>query len=298
MPPAEPTPADVAAVSTAMGGQPAPQPTQPEPQPTPQPAQPTQPAPQQQPSQPTSQPSPTSQPLDPFAAFAAPTPQTEPTPTPQPQPPAEPSQPAPEPQAAPQQPEPAEPPQPEAQPERYQSFEEYMKSVGGDAPAPTSELDPSKINPDDPEAIKGFFDEVVNTAVQRATQVAQRQTALQAREKSLWDASFEKYPSLKSNKNLRDMVHSIRMGYFQRNIAITPTQAADKLLESLGQQYRQGVADNQVHTTIEQVQPTGGGTGQPVTTTADAQQAMIAVQEGGEEALTQLLDQEIRAGRL
>lgn len=314
MPPAtEPSSQDIEAVANAIGEQPTvqPAPQQPEPQqpqqPAAQPQQPTQQQPAQQPAQQPQQPAqPTNQPLDPFAAFAAQPPaqpaqptqpepqqpqpsQPEPTPTPQPQQPAEPSQAAPEPQA---------PAEPQTQPEQYQSYEEYIKSVIGDTGNEPESPDPSKISPDDPEAIKQFFDDLVNTAVTKATQETAKKAAIQSHERQLWDGAFDKYPSLKSNKNLRDMVHSIRMGHFQRGQAITPTQAADKLLESLGQQYKQGVADSQVQTTIEQVQPQGGGTGNPVATTLDKNDALLAVQDGGEQALTEILDQEIKAGRL
>jgi len=309
MPPSTPSAADVALVEAAMGGnQPPAAPAQPAPQePTPtQPQAQPQAQPQMQPAPVTPQPAPTSQPQDPFSAFIQPqpteptapqTPQpTEPSPTPQPPTtPTEPTQPAPSEPPAPAEPIANQSPEGE---EQVQSYEEYIDSITkgiGEAPA---QPDPSKINPDDPEAIKQFFDEIVNTAVTKAQQATARQAAIQNSERILWDGAFEKYGSLKNNKPLRDMVHSIRMGYFQRGVALTPVQAADKLLDSLGQQYKQGVADNQVNTTIENVQPTGGGTGQAVPTSLDKDDDLLAIQTGGEAALAEMLDRDIKAGRL
>lgn len=281
----EPTSNDVSQVQSMIDANPAP----PAPTPQSQPPAPTpQPAPTSQPAQPAADPfAALSQPAEPVAPAPAPTQPTEPTPTPQPSQPVEPSQPTPSPAPAPQAP---------AAPD-YQSFDDYMKDTLkgiGEAPAMP---DAQKINPEDPEGIKKFFDELVNTAVVRAKQDLAKSQAIQNTERRLWDAAFDKYGSLRGNQKARDLVHNIRMGYFQKGVAITPIQAADILLESMGQQYRQGVADNQVHTTIEQVQPNAGG-GTNIPTTLDKQDALVAVQTGGEQALAEILDQEIKAGRL
>jgi len=297
----EPTPQDLAMVNAALGTTPQPAPQAP----APVAPEPQAPAPQMQPEPVTPQPSPTSQPLDPFAAFATqptepvapqPTQPTEPTPNPQPQQPVEPSQPAPVQPPAPQ--APAIPDQSAQGAPQYQTYEEYMAAVTdglGDTPAMP---DPAKIDPENPEAIKTFFDELINTAVQRAEQSVGRKQAVQDQERKLWDASFEKYGTLRTNKGLRDMVHNIRMGHFHRGIAITPLQAADKLIESLGHERRAGAADSAVITTIENVQPAGGGTGQPVPTTLDKDSTLLAVQTGGEAALAEVLDARIKAGQL
>jgi len=294
----EPSPNDVAAVASMLGEQPAPQ-QQPAPV-TPQPAPSQQPTPQVQQPQPT-QPTQPTEPSDPFASLfptepAAPAPQqpTQPTgPTPQPQQPVEP-QPAPQVQPAPQPAPQAPAPQPQ---EEFMSLDDYMKSVtGGLGEAPTLP-DASKIDPNDEAGIKSFFDDLVNTAVARAEQSVARKNAIQTSERQLWDAAFDKYGSLRTNKPLRDMVHSIRMGEFQKGIAITPTQAADILLTALKAQYNQGIADNQVVTTIENVQPTGGG-GQPVQTTTDMDNVYKNIQTGGEQALAAYLDGQVKAGNI
>lgn len=289
----EPQPADVSAVQAHLDGVPAPAaPAAPEPAPVQQ----------MQPAPVTPQPAPTSQPLDPFSALATPpaevpapqAPQpTETLPTPQPGMPTEPTQPAPQAPADPQIPTQSAQGEPQ-----YQTFDEYMASVVGDVGEAPVAPDPSQINPEDPAAIKEFFDNLVNTAVTKAGQEVAKKQAVQASERNLWDGAFDKYGSLRTNKKARDLVHSIRMGYFQRGQAITPTQAADILLDSMGQQYKQGVADSAVVTTIEGVQPQGGGTGQPIPTSLDKDQELIAVQTGGEAALADILDAKIKAGQL
>lgn len=271
MNPAEPSQADIAAVSQAIN-QPA-QVQQPTAEPVIPQVTPQEPAPQEAPQEPPVQTP--QEPSDPFAQFAQP--QEQPT---------EPIQ-------------PAEPAQPQEQPKNdYQSYEDYMNEVLKDVPQIQDTPDPNSVSPDDPESLKKFFDDLVNTAVQKASAEVARKSAVQAKERALWDEAFDKYGSIKTNKNLRDMVHNIRIGYFNRGIAITPKQAADKLLESLGNQYKQGVADNQVVTTIENVQPNTGGSVNEVPTTADRDKMLESLQTGGEAALAAMLDAKIKAGNL
>lgn len=295
----EPTAQDVNAVSAMLGEQPAPQAPAPQPQaPAPQP-EPT-PAPQapaqQQPAQPTPQAAPTAQPLDPFSAFAQPQPQ--PAPQQEPIQPAQPTEPTPQPQQ-PVEPQPTPPVQPAPQPqgEQFQSFDDYMASVTEGIGEPVQTPDPSKIDPNDEAGISKFFDDLVETAVKKAEQNIRKDNAIQNSERQLWEGAFSKYESLRGNKQLRDLVHSIRMGEMQRGIAITPTQAADRLLATMQSQYNQGVADNQVVTTIQQVQPNGGGSA-PVQTTQTTENVLTAIQHGGEEALAAYLDGEVKAGRI
>lgn len=277
----EPSPTDVAAVSAMLNGQPAPVEA-----PAPTPVAPTPVTPVAEPAPIATQPSPTTQPTDPFASLFA----------------SEPAAPVTEPVPAPvETPAPVEPVAPVVAPveqpiETYQTYDEYMAEVLG-TPEVIAQPDPETIDPNDPAAIKGFFDDLVNTAVKRAQAETSRATAIQTAEKHQWDTAFEKYGSLRTNRDLRDMVHSIRMANFQKGIAMTPTQAADKLLASLGQQYKQGAADAAVITTYEQVQPNGGGTGAPVETSLDKDTTLTAIQDGGETKLAAILDAEIKAGR-
>lgn len=309
-PSGEPSAQDVSQVASLLDNQPAP--AAPAPQPTQQPAQqPTQPAsqPQQQPAAPTQQPAPTQQQGDPFATLFTSEQPSEPTAPTQAQPPAQPTEPTSQQQQPAAQPQPgqtvqpAEPAQPAAQPaaqeqpQPQESFDDYMARIlDGVEPAPEMP-DPTKINPESEEDIGNFFKDLMTTAEQRFEANYNRKQAIQNSERQLWDSAFDKYGSLRSNKELRDMVHAVRMSDFNKGIATTPTQAADKLLGALQQKYQQGVVDNQVQTTIEQVQPQGGG-GQTVPTTLGQQNVLESVQTGGEVALTDYLNKEIQAGRL
>lgn len=288
-PNSQPTPQDVASVAAHLGEQPAPAPAE-------------QPAPQMQPAPVTPQAAPTQEPSDPFATLFASepapaepaTPATPPTPT-APTEPAQPTQPT-EPVTQPtEQPAPQAPAQEE---ETYETYDEYMARVNSNIPEAPALPDAEKVDATDPAAIKGFFDDLVNTAVAQAEAKITRRDALQRSEKQLWDSAMDKYGSLRTNKPLRDMVHSIRVGYMQRGTAITPTQAAERLLESLGNERREGAAGAAVVTSYEAVQPNGGGGGANLPTTADTANVLEQVQTGGEAALADILDREIKAGRL
>lgn len=331
-PNSEPSQTDVSAVAQAMGipdtvqQTPAPQPQA---QPQAQPQQPTEPVAQpvaqpqaqpaqQQPQAPTPQPAPSQQQGDPFTQLfpdvpTEPTAQQQPQPTQQPsEPTAQPQQPVqPQPQA---QPQPGQVVQPQAQPQTIpgqsapgtpqtnqpapvQSFDDYMNSILGDLPEAPAMPDPSKVNPEDEASIGQFFTDLMTTAEKRMEANFTRKQAIQNSERQLWDGAFEKYGSLRENKPLRDMVHAIRRADFDKGIATTPTQAADRLLDALKAQYNRGAADSQVITTIEQVQPQGGG-GTEIPTTLNTTNVLESVQTGGEVALTDFLNKEIQAGRL
>lgn len=260
-PSTEPTASDLSAVEAFLGGSQASQPA-PQPAPVPEPAPAPQPAPQPeqpvQPTQPAAQPTP--EPVAPVGTTV----------------------------------EPAAPAQPA---ETYQTYDEYMKSILGDIePAPAAP-DPTKIDPNSDEAIGNFFNELMETAVKRFEESQNRKQAIQNSERTLWDQAFQEYGVLRDNKQLRDIVHSIRMAEFNRGVAMTPKQAASRLFGILNDKYKQGIADNQVHTEIETVQPTAGGTSQ-VPTSLDTQRTLESLQHGGEDALAQFLDQEIKAGKI
>lgn len=282
----EPTASDIAAVQATLpaaepvAAPPTPAPVAPTPDPTPQPAPVATPAPA------------ATEPVDPFASLftaepTTPTAQpTEPSQTPQPSQPVEPT---------PQPVVPSTAPLPKA--EEFQSYDAYMGSILAGVPKAPDAPDPSKINADSPEEIKAFFDNMFSAAEQRIEAKIERKNAIQTAEKKVWEEAFVTYPTLRTNQGVRDMVHNIRMGFFQRGVAITPSQAAKKLVDSLSDSYKKGIADNSVISTIESVQPQGG-TSTPVATSLDKEQVMTSVQTGGEGALAQILDAEIKAGRM
>lgn len=272
----EPSQADVAAVSQAMGEQPTTQPQQP----AQQPSQPTQPTQQTEtPAQPA-QPTVPTEPVDPFASiFAQPTEVAQPIQPTEPTAPAQPATPA------------------ETQQPQYDDYNAYIDKIMQGLPQPAEQPDPEKVDANNPEDIKSFFDDLVNTAVSRAEANLARKEAIHNSERKLWDEAFNNYGTLRTNKAARDTVHAIRMAHFNKGVAITPTQAAKLFVDSLGDQYRKGIADNQVVTTIEQVQPNGGGANSVETSLGQADN-LRRVQTGGEQALTDILDAQIRAGKL
>lgn len=250
-------------------------------------------------------------PADPFATFGqAPTPA--PAPEPQPfvpptgdpnpvEPAPQPTEPAPQPTAptepaAPATPAaPAEPVQPAAP--QQESYEEYMARVLADIPQAAEPPKLETVNQEDPAAVEQFFADLVASAVQQAEANVEKKYAVREAETRGWNEAFDAYPSLRQNHALRETIHNIRMGSFSRGIAMTPKQAAEHLLATSHADYQRGIADNQVHTKIENVQPTNGSSVEvPQVTTTDDQ--LRAIQTGGEAALAAILDAEVKAGRL
>lgn len=271
MPP-EPTPAEVAAVNAHLGETPAAPVVE---QPTPAVAQP---APVETPA-----PAPTG---DPFESFAQPAPAA----------PVEPVAPV-TPQPAPVEPvvQPAVAPAPagvvtEGQ---YQSFDEYLDSITAGIPEPPATPKMESVDPNDPAQIQTFFDGLVKTAVDQATAEVARKTAVQTAESRAWEQAFTKFPSLKTNQAVRDMVHNIRMGSFRRGVAMTPTQAAMELLKITDTRYRAGVADNKVVTTTIDAQHVGGGSVEVIPQTSPSSLAAAAAE--GEDALRVALEAKLNA---
>ncbi len=277
----EPTQADVAAVNAHLGGEQAPaQPTQPAAQPQPivepsaQPA--TQPT-EQAPAQPTSN--------DPFESFVPQAPADQPVEATAP--------------VAPQQ-QPAQAPV-QAQPQEFQTFDEYMDSVLAGIPQTPSTAQPKleELDQDDPMAIQKFFADWGKSIREETILEVQRQNRLQQSEERGWNEAFEAFPSLRKNASLRDMVHNLRMGAFQQGKAMSPKQAAEKLVKELNLQYRQGAADTKVVTTIQDTQPTGGGSVEVIPQGAPGSSGSLAdAASKGEEALTAALDAMVRSGKL
>lgn len=152
--------------------------------------------------------------------------------------------------------------------------------------APTAE----QLESDD-QALTKFFGELVDTAVQKALNEGQKQTTIREAEQRAWNDVFGKYPEIKDSKGLRDTIHNIRVGAYQRGQALSPLQVADQLIGDLHEQYKKGVNDTNVTTTIRDSQPLGGGTQAPT-----AQPVNYArLHDGGEAAaideLTKLMSQ-------
>lgn len=64
----------------------------------------------------------------------------------------------------------------------------------------------------DPNALAGAINQQMATIEERATLKAQQAYQEQRAEEKSWDKAYEKYPELKTNKDLRDLVHRARIG--------------------------------------------------------------------------------------
>lgn len=259
-PTATPAPAPVVTPAIAPEGialSPAPAPAPVEPAPVPQPA-----------------------PVEP-----SPAPAPEPTPAPAPVP----TDPTPAP--APTDPTPA--PAPDPTPTDTLTYDQYLESLTKDI-KPVELPKPSDVNADDPEGLVKFFEDYGNKIIERAQQESQKQAVIREAEGLAWNDVFTKYPEIKDNASLRDTIHNIRMGAFSRGQSLSPLQVADGLIASLHAEYKKGINDNQVTTTIQASQPLGGG-GQPAPEPAVNYEALHT---GGTAEAVNQLEALIRAGKI
>lgn len=301
----QPTNDDVQQVAAYMG-----QPIAPAPQPVAQPAPAPEPFHQPQPvqSQPIEPAAPVAQPqqpaADPFATFnQQPQPQVQSQPgfqyqTPAPQQAVEVAQPQQQLQPQPETgaPAPAQQPQPAPTPTQ-QSYEEYVNSIMSTIPEPTPVPKLEDVDTNSLEDVENYFANLKKSIVEEVDISNRRKEAVIRVEQAGWEEAISQYPSLRSNKGLRETIQAIRIGKQNQNVFLSPLQAAQELLNTMGQNYQQGIVDNQVHTTIESVQPMGGGS-QAVAPIANKDEENRAVEVGGEIALQQILANRINNGLL
>lgn len=236
--------------------------------------------------EPTSTPS--AAPAAPIEPVAAPQPAQAPEPqAPAPQAPA----PAPQPEAQPA-PQPEAPVAPAAAPE-YASLDEYMASLGYQQPE-ASEFqmpDLNGIDPNDPEGITNFFSSYAQSIRQAAIDDALNQFRSESRvaqaEQTNWNKAMDKYSDLRTNQQLRDSVQAVREFNFQRGIGMTPEQAADVIFAGRTGEYQRGIADNQVTTTIQDVQPNNGNSVQVIPENTATETLVNSLGTSGEEAALQ-----------
>lgn len=194
-----------------------------------------------------------------------------------------------------QQPQVQEATQPQPQTPHYQSYDEYMSGLLGEQ----EEVQIPKVtdiqNPDDPESINNFFGDAFDKISQKVMQQVQQQMTIRNSEQRLWNEAMDEYPSLK-NPQVRNIVHAVRMQALQNGTMMTPSQAAESIINIAGNQYRQGIADSQVQTTYTQVQPTTNGASQPVQQKPSAADQARMIEQGGADALAQILQQRIDEG--
>jgi len=103
----------------------------------------------------------------------------------------------------------------------------------------------------DPNALAGSINQSIVAAEERATLRAQQAYQEQRAEEKNWDKAYEKYPELKSNKELRDLVHRARLGEVTDMLSRTqdpssvklptPGQIADKFFKYANTQKAEGM---------------------------------------------------------
>ena len=170
---------------------------------------------------------------------------------------------------------------------------ETTPAPANETPAPTLEVAPAEappveeepeeymppaqqVSPIDPKAFadeNGYVDvnkltEAINQAItgvqQTASATAQREMAAQRAEERLWNATFDKYPDLKTDRSLRDFVQQARVGKATEAYRIagndparmaqikipTPLQMASELFKRIGQAKTEGVQSATETTTV------------------------------------------------
>lgn len=199
------------------------------------------------------------------------------------------------PQATPTPSEPAQP-QPTA-PEQIETYEQKVERALASLPPVPEAPKLSSVNADSPEEVETFFKNWAESIKAEVRQEGDRARVFQNMEAEAWQEAFNKYPTLKSDRSLRDTVHALRVGNHSSGVYQTPLQAAESLLTSLNKRYKEGVTDSNVISTIESSQPTGGASNQP-TPVSGGIQDLLSVQDGGATALTSILTNRINNGQL
>lgn len=92
----------------------------------------------------------------------------------------------------------------------------------------------------DPNALLQQIELQNRAAVEQAVAITRAEMQQQAREEKLWNKAVDKYPDLKSNRELRDLVHKSRVGSIIEGKNPTPLEVADTLFKHLGQQEIKG----------------------------------------------------------
>lgn len=72
---------------------------------------------------------------------------------------------------------------------------------------------------------------VSQQVLQQSSQQTSQQLLAMRQEERAWQKAETKYPELKNNKELRDLVHNTRINYLDKGSRMSPSQAADKLFK-------------------------------------------------------------------
>lgn len=103
----------------------------------------------------------------------------------------------------------------------------------------------------DPNVLATAINQQMASIEQRATAKAQQVYQEQRNEERSWEKAYEKHPELKSNKELRDLVHRARLGEVAdllsksqdpRSVKLpTPGQVADKFFKNITSAKQEGM---------------------------------------------------------
>lgn len=107
--------------------------------------------------------------------------------------------------------------------------------------------------PRDPENPEYVDPQAYAQALQQQAREAARQEFMeQRREEKLWEKAQEAYPELKTNKELRDLVHNSRMGEFVVGKNPSPKQVADRLFKYLNVAKADGAKQAQSNVVVQE----------------------------------------------
>lgn len=131
---------------------------------------------------------------------------------------------------------------------------------------PTPPIDFSQLPADengllDPNALASMINKSIIQAEQNAVTRAQQAYAEQEQEKKLWSKAYDKYPELKSDKELQSLVHQARIGEATDILSRTkdpssvklptPTQVAEKLFKRFNSAKTAGMQQATTNTVIQ-----------------------------------------------
>ena len=130
-----------------------------------------------------------------------------------------------------------------------ESYEEDTVEVPQYQPSEI-DLDSLPRDPENPEYVDPRA--YAQALQQQAREAARQEFAEQRAEEKLWEKAQEAYPELKTNKELRDLVHNSRMGEIVVGKNPSPKQVADRLFKYLNVAKADGVKQAQSNVVVQE----------------------------------------------
>lgn len=113
----------------------------------------------------------------------------------------------------------------------------------------------------DPNELAGAINQQMQSAVEAAKQAARNEYLEQRAEEKQWEKAYSKYPELKTNKELRDLVHRARLGEVTDLLSRsqdpstvklpTPGAIADRFFSHIGTAKAEGMKQATQNTVIQ-----------------------------------------------